>query len=333
MNNPLISVIVPVYNSEKYLHRCIDSILSQTYTNFELLLVDDGSRDRSAAICDEYALKDSRVRVFHKENGGVSSARNLGLDNANGEWVAFVDSDDWVEKNYFFNLQTDSDVEFVIVQGFVKYGVQKLSVFKIDDGAKNNIANLLDQMVYPNLFVAPWGRMFSLSIIKKYKIRFPIISYFEDLIFNLSYLSCICVYSIVPDFSYHYENNDNSLSHKSKPINDYFTLVEHYLLCIEDIRNKGCMCTIFYREMNNRIMHESVLAVVYVLYSCVINQENRIEVLKKIHRIVETSEFGLEKYRCSPFHRRVYHVTILKILKIKSVKIVDFALRLLFLFK
>lgn len=94
--NPAISMIVPVYNTELYLHRCIDSILSQTFTDFELLLIDDGSTDRSGEICDEYAGKDKRVRVFHKENGGVSSARNLGLDEARGEWIAFVDSDDWV---------------------------------------------------------------------------------------------------------------------------------------------------------------------------------------------------------------------------------------------
>lgn len=97
--NPKISVIVPVYKAEKYLHRCVDSILAQTFTDFEVLLIDDGSPDRSGEICDEYAKKDSRVRVFHKENGGVSSARNLGLENAVGEWIWFVDSDDTVEAN------------------------------------------------------------------------------------------------------------------------------------------------------------------------------------------------------------------------------------------
>ena len=95
--HPKISVIVPVYKAEKYLHRCVDSILAQSYTDFELLLIDDGSPDNSGAICDEYAIKDSRVRVFHKQNGGASSARNKGLDHANGEWVSFVDSDDWIE--------------------------------------------------------------------------------------------------------------------------------------------------------------------------------------------------------------------------------------------
>lgn len=88
--NPKISVIVPVYNAEKYLHRCIDSILAQTFADFELLLIDDGSTDKSGEICDEYADKDARIRVFHKANGGVSSARNVGLDNALGEYICFV---------------------------------------------------------------------------------------------------------------------------------------------------------------------------------------------------------------------------------------------------
>lgn len=98
--NCTISIIVPVYNAEKYLNRCIDSILAQTYTDFELLLINDGSKDNSGKICDEYVNKDSRVRVFHKENAGVSKARNLGLDSALGEWITFVDSDDWVREDF-----------------------------------------------------------------------------------------------------------------------------------------------------------------------------------------------------------------------------------------
>lgn len=100
MNNPKISVIVPVYNVEQYLPRCIDSILAQTFTDFEILLINDGSTDNSGKICDEYAQKDNRIRVFHKKNGGVSSARNVGLDNAKGEWLAFIDADDWIDVNY-----------------------------------------------------------------------------------------------------------------------------------------------------------------------------------------------------------------------------------------
>lgn len=99
--SPVLSVIVPVYNVEEYLSRCIDSILSQTFTDFELILVDDGSQDRSGEICDEYAQKDSRVKVVHKTNGGQSSARNRGLDLAQGTYIAFVDSDDYISRNCY----------------------------------------------------------------------------------------------------------------------------------------------------------------------------------------------------------------------------------------
>ena len=98
VNSPKVSIIVPVYNVEKYLHRCVDSILLQTFTDFELLLIDDGSTDKSVDICDKYALKDSRIRVFHKKNGGVSSARNLGIKKSNGVYILFVDSDDYLAK-------------------------------------------------------------------------------------------------------------------------------------------------------------------------------------------------------------------------------------------
>ena len=94
---PAISVIVPVYKAENCLSQCVDSILAQTFQDFEILLIDDGSPDQSGALCDEYAAKDSRIRVFHKENGGVSSARNLGLAQAAGTYIAFADSDDWME--------------------------------------------------------------------------------------------------------------------------------------------------------------------------------------------------------------------------------------------
>ena len=93
---PMVSIIVPVYNTEQYLRRCIDSIVNQEYTDFELLLIDDGSKDSSGVICDEYAEKDARVRVIHKENSGVSDSRNCALDHAKGKYIQFLDSDDWI---------------------------------------------------------------------------------------------------------------------------------------------------------------------------------------------------------------------------------------------
>lgn len=99
-----LSIIVPVYKVEQYIHRCVDSILAQTFTDYELILVDDGSPDRCGEICDEYARKDPRVKVIHKKNGGLSDARNAGLDNATGEWLSFVDSDDWIEPDMLEKL-------------------------------------------------------------------------------------------------------------------------------------------------------------------------------------------------------------------------------------
>ena len=105
MKSPTISVIVPVYNAEKTLRRCVDSILAQTFEDFELILINDGSKDQSGDICDEYAAKDSRVKTIHKTNGGVSSARNAGLRIAQGEYIAFIDSDDYIDNDYLLGFK------------------------------------------------------------------------------------------------------------------------------------------------------------------------------------------------------------------------------------
>lgn len=110
MSSPLISIIVPVYKVEPYLRRCLDSIVNQTYTNLEIILVDDGSPDNCPQICDEYAAKDNRIVVIHKENGGLSDARNAGLDICKGEYISFVDSDDWVDERYI-EVMIDSAIK------------------------------------------------------------------------------------------------------------------------------------------------------------------------------------------------------------------------------
>ena len=114
--SPAISVIVPVYNAEKTLRQCVDSILAQDFKDFELLLIDDGSKDNSPAICDECAAKDDRVRVFHKENGGVSSARNVGLDHAQGGWITFIDSDDYITQGYLESFYENK--EDLLIKGY-----------------------------------------------------------------------------------------------------------------------------------------------------------------------------------------------------------------------
>lgn len=154
--NPLVSVIIPVYKVESYLRECVDSVLKQTYTNLEIILVDDGSPDSSPAICDEYAVRDNRVRVIHKENGGLSDARNAGIDVAKGEYLIFVDSDDKIASNIAisslvdFIVKNDSTITYCSsVLRFVNddekqtfastsYSFSKLSPSKLFDVAKKN---------------------------------------------------------------------------------------------------------------------------------------------------------------------------------------------------
>ena len=184
----MISVIVPVYNAEKYLDRCIQSILTQTYTVFELLLINDGSTDSSGAICDRYAEQDSRVRVFHKENGGVSSARNMGLDNAKGEWIAFVDSDDWVLDSYLYNLVSHShNVDLVISYAEYLYSNGER---KKEEYASRMVSNEIDVLFTENdlsWHTSPWAKLFN----KKFcdQLRFIEGMHIgEDLVFLYTYM-------------------------------------------------------------------------------------------------------------------------------------------------
>ena len=121
---PLISIIVPVYNSERFIDKCVESILAQTYQNWELLLIDDGSKDNSGAICDSYEKTDSRIKTLHKVNGGVSSARNLGLDMAEGEFITFVDSDDYIGPTYLQDFSDNGDYD-IILTGLTHYSEEK----------------------------------------------------------------------------------------------------------------------------------------------------------------------------------------------------------------
>lgn len=195
---PLISIIVPVFNTEQYLPRCIDSILSQGFTDFELLLIDDGSTDGSGAICDAYAAKDSRVRVFHKENGGVSSARNLGIDNARGEWLYFVDSDDELLPNGLQTLADGiSDDVDVVMAGYEKLDANGSSVETIGaDGAmivlckQESISSLYHGHALGYFYIGwMWMRMFRNKVIRNEMIRFDTeLAVKEDTLFTTQYL-------------------------------------------------------------------------------------------------------------------------------------------------
>lgn len=184
---PSISVIVPIYNSDKYLQRCIDSILSQDFEDFELLLIDDGSTDNSGDICDKYAEKDMRVRVFHKKNGGVSSARNLGIENAKGEWVVFIDSDDWVINSLWCDNYI-SDVDMIITSYIDCRGEDAdiLYDYIITD---DEVAAYLQSTIGRNILRGPIAKLFKTDIINRNQLRFcEQMQLGEDTLFVRQYL-------------------------------------------------------------------------------------------------------------------------------------------------
>lgn len=216
----LISIIVPVYNVEKYLCECIDSILSQTYEKFELILVDDGSPDNSGKICDEYAEKDKRIKVIHKENGGVSSARNMGLDNANGEYITFVDSDDIVDKQYLelmYNKLVEKSADLCFCH-FDRFDENTCEEYKetipehlIVDFKSDNFVDFASKFfnLKNNIFGSSCRVLYKKSIVET--IRFNLkIKISEDLIFTLYAVfnsKSICSTSNV---LYHYRTNLSS---------------------------------------------------------------------------------------------------------------------------
>lgn len=227
MPSPKISVIVPVYNTEKYLRRCVDSILAQTFTDFELLLIDDGSTDASGAICDEYASADARVRVFHKPNGGVSSARNLGLDNARGEWIAFADSDDYVDCNWLDCMvsSTGKDCDLSCC-GFHLHNSTDVAVTNKGVGFKGSNADLVEKLNQIGMIGALWNKLFRRSIIKEYGLTLDgrfVFREDEEFFFRYLVLCRKCISTETP--SYHYFEPD-WMKYKSQ----WNTSASYYLL-------------------------------------------------------------------------------------------------------
>ena len=226
-NYPKISIIIPVYNAEKYLQRCIESVLCQSYSNFELLLIDDGSIDKSGRICDDYAVKDCRISVFHKKNGGVSSARNLGLYNAKGEWITFVDSDDVVYNNYLYALITNCSGEnvFVMANYLTSHGI----LSKVKGGFYQG-TEIIELIYKYNLLSlsAPYSKLYNTKILKENKILFDEkIHMGEDGLFLTEYLLYVDKLSFVPNIIYLVNDTDGSLS---KCYNDFDSEYECFIL-------------------------------------------------------------------------------------------------------
>ena len=198
----MVSCIIPVYNTEKYLPRCIESVLAQTFVDWEMLLIDDGSTDASGSICDEYAAKDERIRVFHKENGGISSARNVGLNYAQGEWIFFVDSDDSLPKTSLESLLSRSSDANIIAGGFFfVFGGDKI-VETLKE--PKFISRDLDRKIPTAYMATVWGKLFKRKICPMFDER---VRFAEDTLFILSCVRETDRIKLVDDTVYTYNND------------------------------------------------------------------------------------------------------------------------------
>ena len=236
---PAVSIIVPVYNAERTVGRCIESILNQEYTDFELLLVNDGSTDASGSLCDGYAAKDARIRVIHKKNGGVSAARNTALDLAQGTYLQFLDSDDWLTPDATSSLvqaAEDTGCDLIVADFYRVIGERVSQKGDIDeDGVMTREEYAAHMMENPADFYygVLWNKLYRRAIVEAHHLRMdPEISWCEDFMFNLEYIRYAASFQALPIPIYYYVKTKGSLANQNLTISNTvkmkLTVFEYY---------------------------------------------------------------------------------------------------------
>lgn len=313
--HPFISVIIPVYNTENYLRKCLDSVLAQSFADFEVLLINDGSTDGSGKICDEYAKKDKRIKVFHKENGGVSSARNLGLDNAKGEWISFVDSDDTVKENYLLNLTLNIEFEIdLIIGGFIKTdenGNLIKGELKLENTtfSKNNKDVLINHTLFNIGF--PVAKLFKRELIATNYISFPLeVKMYEDSLFLMDYLYFCSNIKLVNTQDYNYVEVKGSQSFKIHDFTSeynaayllYKQATDKYGLSLDDLKGD-------YYELGKRVSTSMIRSII----SLFINDYSKNKSINYLNTINDD---------CLNLYNYYYHPTnpVKKLIKYLAVK-------------
>jgi glycosyltransferase involved in cell wall biosynthesis len=256
LEKPKVSIIVPVYNIENFLAECLDSVLSQTFTEFECILVDDCSTDTCSNICDDYALKDRRVKVIHNiENVGSSISRKVGMDNCCGEYILYIDGDDFVEKDMIEKMYIKAksgNFDMVICEYYYEKHGERIYI-KQDIEKMNKMDILKDIIVLKKLAAAVWNKFIKRDILAK--IQFPKINYSEDRFINVQTLYYSEKIGFIGEALYHYRYNQNSISFsqqgKDKRIVEFF---DSYVLIIKFLNDKYGTDLIFFEpELSSRI--------------------------------------------------------------------------------
>ncbi|WP_296878365.1 glycosyltransferase [Thomasclavelia sp.] len=275
-----ISVIVPIYNAEKYLFTCLNSIVNQSYSNLEIILIDDGSIDNSLNICNEFAAKDKRIKVIHKDNQGVSAARNDGIEYSSGYYIAFVDSDDYLELDMYermmkINNQYDCDI---VMCDCYKENNEKKEIFthSIREGFYNH--DMLVKEYFPTLLmtnsvdypptISNWVCLFKRKVIIKHKIRYKAgMRFSEDLLFGSQFMYYAnSFYYMKNQCLYHYVLNENSVTHTY--YKDKWKIMKQLYLAIDD----------FFRKVTEYDFQREIdLSLLYIVYHCIGNIKNSLE--------------------------------------------------------
>lgn len=233
------SVILPIYNVEKYLSECIESILVQTFTDFEVILVDDGSKDSSGRICDEYAEKDARIKVIHKENGGLSDARNFGTDAASGEYIVYIDSDDYVTDNDFLldlSKKIEESGSDIILYKFSKFYDDTKTLadctFSLDfaEDIKDSDELLYELVKRDSYYGMAWIKAFRKELVEKNGIKFEKGLLGEDMDWYFGLVLCASSYAVIDKSYIAYRQRSGSItsSHKLKNLTDFIYILEKW---------------------------------------------------------------------------------------------------------
>ena len=241
MKSAKFSIIIPVYNAEKYLPHCMNSLLEQSYSDFEILLINDGSTDQSGRLCDEYVKHDERVKAFHFPNQGAGCARNVGLDHASGEYILFVDADDWLENNALLTyIKSIGSFDWLVgcshncyFKGDEIHSVKVDYYYKANQyHSKQDIREMYVDIAVNGVSHAPHNKIYKREIIDKYQLRFPNRPKYEDLAFNNEYVDKISSLVIINEHTYNYRVSSLEGVAQKLPTNmfDIFTEVNNELI-------------------------------------------------------------------------------------------------------
>jgi glycosyltransferase involved in cell wall biosynthesis len=326
MYHPKVSIIVPVYNVEKYLPRCVDSLLNQTLKEIEIILVDDGSPDSSPLMCDSFAIQDCRIKVIHKKNGGLGFARNSGIEMATGEFIAFVDSDDYVDLKMYETLYEQcKDLNLdTIFCGFNNvdkkqniYPFSEVNSLKIFNSQKEVHGFLLDMIgAKPDnakdrkYQMSVWHGIYSRNIIEKNVIRFCSEKEFisEDIIFHIDYLQKVNKIGLIPQPMYYYCDNVNSSSLSNSFRKDRF---ERYVILYKEICSRLPV-----NEASNRakrLLIGYTRSLIFQLYNYNLTFDEKVQIIKSICNDIIWVHIYIEyRYERLPFYQRLIFYLVKK---------------------